>query len=231
MPKRNPAVGVSSTPNATTGVALTQPAQQRAITTPARKAAVRKATQEEMEERREKVLQMRLRGLSFEFIAANLGVSAVTVKRDYEAARESAKGLTQHFDKHQFLGETIAGIDDVIARAYEDYAAAQKGTTVSLKALDLIRVARADRVRIMTETGIIEKKPERVEQKISLELIHGWNEDVRKAAVDALLSGMLKTKLLEPIPDANIIDVTPVTDAEIVADTSTQEDVTDEQER
>lgn len=171
-----------------------------------RRKTVVRASAEEVEERRSKVFQLRLRGHSYDYIASVMNLSAMTVKRDFDAITEENKDIVATFDKSNFVGETIATIDDVIARAWEDYNATLPGTTQRLKALDMVRLANLDRVRIMNECGVIQKQAEKHEHNVSVEVIQGWDPEVRQRAVEAILQGVLKTPLLEPVKDENVID-------------------------
>lgn len=166
-----------------------------------------------MADRRKKAWAFRKRGWTYERIADELNVSWMTVKRDLDMMQQEIQESTIDFDVQGFVTEDVAEYDDLIASGWEQY---EKGANVHqrVKALDFIRMTKGDRFKVLKEAGIIQGKPVEVEHKVTAAVIHGWSDEVRKAASRAILESMMGSTPLDPIPEEpllkepeNVIDV------------------------
>lgn len=167
---------------------------------------VGKKEKHEIDDRRQSVLKLRMRGLTYDEIASDLGISAVTVRRDIEALKKDSSDAIDNFDRKQFIIEQIATYDDIIARAWKEYSTAYD-TKDRLKCLDTVRAAKNDRFRMLQECGFVHNEPQKVEHKITLDVLQNWDDNFRQAVAKSVLENMLTPQLPEPVPEAEIIDV------------------------
>ena len=72
-----------------------------------KRARPTKASKEEITERRQHVVRLRMRGLGYRSIAKILGVGHMTVKRDLEAIREYNKQRA-NVEKEQVVGDGLS---------------------------------------------------------------------------------------------------------------------------
>jgi predicted DNA-binding protein (UPF0251 family) len=171
----------------------------------------KKGSDHEIEERRIKALRYRLRGLSLRDIAEKLEVSAPTIKRDLDAAREMGLARIQDFDKDDFVSDTMHTYDDIISAAWDEFTRAPKGTTHRLKSLDAVRNATNDKRKALQEAGVVRNEDQKTALTVNLGVVGEWSDDVKKAAITALINSATKTDLLDPVPDED-----GIVDAEIV---------------
>lgn len=172
----------------------------------------KKPTDDEILDRRNKVFQLRLRGLTYDAISEILNISVSTVKRDYDDAKKDAKQELTEFDREGFLSDTAKTVDDLIATAWIEYKTTPVGSPQRLKALDLIRTLTNDKFTMWADIGLIQRAAERHENVVTTQVIHGWTPELKEQVAKAYLGVTLTTQLLEPALDTNldenIIDVT-----------------------
>jgi DNA-binding CsgD family transcriptional regulator len=153
----------------------------------------------ELQERRQRVLRLRLRGLSYANIGKLLNLQIPTVMRDLEAVQKQSVGKVSNFQQHSFVAEALTVHDEIIERAWSEFSAAQEGTQHRLKSLDLIRVTQADKVKVLQDCGVIKKVTEEKTIKHTFEL--PWDEETKDAVVMTLLQKRLTPQLAEPTSD------------------------------
>lgn len=173
----------------------------------------KKSSDQEIEERRVKAMHYRLRGMSLRDIAKKLDVSAATIKRDLDAAKDMSLARIRDFDKDTFVADTMNTYDDIIAEAWQEYLSAPKGTTHRLKSLDSVRNAVNDKRKALHESGVVRNEDHVTGVTVNLGVVGQWSDAVKEAAIKALISNATKTELLDPVPDQhNIIDAEYVED-------------------
>ena len=168
-------------------------------------------------ERQAKTFKLRLRGYTYAQIAAELKVCEMTVMTDLKEVRKNATTRVTDFDQDIYVANELAEYDDLVNHGWIEY---HQGVNVHqrVKALDFIRMTKRDRFDVVKNSGLIRTEPIQVNHNISGAVLHGWTDDVKAAAVKALLEGGLTSNLAEPVPDESIIDV------EVIESESNSED-------
>lgn len=177
--------------------------------------ALVRLTNLEIEERREQVQKLRLRGISIRSIAKIVQVSPNTVQRDLAAIRSRNSTALEQFEQNEHVGEALSRFEEVEERAWSEYHAAKKPSE-KLSALNLIRTVQNDKLKALIETGFIQKDT----PKAVVEHTHkiDWTPDMQDRIAEALLESTLNPQLEEPYPDAEIIDVAPGADENLDLD-------------
>lgn len=166
----------------------------------------KRATELEMDVRRRHAFNLRLRGLGLAEIAEQLSTSVGTVKRDLDEVSKELKEHVKNFDKDEAISQSLSVYEDVIQSAWREYDKAADGSEVRLKAMNLVRAAENDKIRIMQEVGIIQREAQKTHHTIDVNVISGWSKELQKLAASQLLETMMTDKLLPPIPDPDIQD-------------------------
>jgi len=167
----------------------------------------KKSTNEEMLDRRNKVLQYRLRGLSFTSIAQVLKVSISTVKKDFQEAKKDTASHIKDFDKPGFIADAVNSLDDVLARAWEEYNNIPLNNPQQrIKSLELIKNIKNDQFNMLQNAGLIERAPEKHQMFISSQILHGWSDEIKKVAIESFLGAKTVGELEAPKPDPALIE-------------------------
>lgn len=173
-------------------------------------------TKDEIEERRQKVHQLMVRGLSQKRIAEIVEVSAATITRDIAVIKKNVTKY-KNFNREEFIADTITGYDDIWSECWK-IASETNDKELKLKAMTAARLALNDKRKALQETGVVKKEMVGNNNQIHVNLIGGLTpEQIEKAALSFLNSGM-KTQLQMPEPD--VIDVDEESEDE---DESTEE--------
>lgn len=159
----------------------------------------KKSSEWEIEQRRKDVLKLRMRGLNYHNIATTLGISVFTVRNDLAALQKEAKKRTDNFQAAAFVGEVVESLDDVIARAWEEFNANLIGTKGRTDALRLIQAANIDKLKVLIDVGLVSKVAQEVKHKVSMEL--PWDEGMKQAVIHQMLQRSLKPQNALPTPD------------------------------
>jgi hypothetical protein len=198
---------------------------------PNQMAKAPRATAYEMQERRQKIYSLRLRGMPQSAIAKLLDVDINVVQRDLAQIQKENSAKIDQFQQNGFVGEAMSVYDDITHRAWSEYAAAPAGTPHRLKSLDLIRTTQNDKLKVLEETGMITKEPVTIEHKHTFEL--PWDSSIQDAVVNALIQQKLTPQLAEPTPDPhhepgkNL----PVLEAEVVETVETKPETDNGEEK
>jgi transcriptional regulator len=173
---------------------------------PAR-AKHRKSSQEEIYERRQMVMRLRLKGKTHREIAKELGVGTMTVRRDMQAIKEHVAAKVEDFEKDQALGESLHTYDLIHKEAWVEYNKCAHGSTQRVQFLNLIRAAENDRVKMLMDVGLISKNPVKVEHTHkSDEVLAGLTKDAQQLIAMALLKAQLRPPgepVLDTLPGGN----------------------------
>jgi hypothetical protein len=161
----------------------------------------RKASKDEIQERQQKVLQLRLAGLSYKAIAKSLNIGPMTVQRDLRAVRQENEEKVSAFDKEQVLGTALLNYDKIIQEAWEQYYSCANGTEGRSRFLNLVRNAQNDHVKMLIEVGLISKEPQKIEHTVQHKaVLESWSEDTKQVMAMAIVKSMLAPGK-DPIPE------------------------------
>ena len=165
-----------------------------------------RSTEYELQERREQVQSLRIRGLSMRVIAKMLNVSPKTIERDLLAIRAQNESAVDASQQNQVVGEALARLRAVEERAWSEYHSSKKSHE-RLKALDLIRTLQNDQLKAFKDAGILSSGAEH-----TVEVTHthrlDWSEEMKEKVSRALLQQSLTPHLAEPVPESEVIDAT-----------------------
>jgi hypothetical protein len=165
--------------------------------------APRKANDDEIAERRREVMRLRTQGLGYRAIATKLGVGHMTVKRDIEYIRAKVRERMSKFERNLAISESVSAYEQVEMEAWKQYALSKPGTTQAARFLDVVRAARGDQVKLLTDLGFLKKAPTEVKHDISTKVIQDWTP----AAQDLVALAIIKAGLTAPQDPTPIIDV------------------------
>jgi hypothetical protein len=171
-------------------------------------------TGDQEEDRRLRVLKLRLRGHSQQEIADALNVSLSTIKRDCIVVKEEYSTALSEEDRKTIVLETLSGFDDLLERAWYEYESAPRGSALKLKALDLARVIKGDKLKAMQECGLVNVASEKVEHTVSFDVIKEWTDEFKHNVAKSMIENMLTKQLSPPVPE----DVIEIVDAEETTD-------------
>ena len=169
--------------------------------------ALQRLSELERAERRNQIVKLRLRGLQNKAIAKLLGVTPETISKEMKIIKQQNAEAVATFDQEAFIGEALSMFKEVQERAFAEHATAKKPGE-RIKALDLIRTTQNDKIKAMRDLGLVQNQPQQIEvtqvQRID------WSPDVKAHVAKTLIEQALVQQLEEPIPEAEVIDVTPV---------------------
>lgn len=179
-------------------------AMTAAIGRPKRKHRGRKpkSSQIELAERRQIVIRMRLQGKTLREIGKELGIGYMTAKRDLDTIRSEVSEKVSQFDRDYALGKSISVYEQIEDEAWREYYGAASGGPSKAQFLNLVRAARNDQVKLLTEVGLINKAPVQVQHEFQAQaVLKNWTEDAKRivalAIIRAQMEGADATKLLE----------------------------------
>ena len=155
----------------------------------------RKASAEELAERQQMVMRLRLRGLSYRDIAKELGVGYMTVKRDLERIKEETHSRISKFDRDYALGKTLSVYEQIEKESWEQYHGCAPGSSGRAQFLNLVRTARNDQAKLLMDVGLIGKAPQQVQHKVEADaILKNWTSEAKQLVAMAII----KTQLPEP---------------------------------
>lgn len=165
----------------------------------------------ELEDRREMVLQLRLRGHTIKEISRVFQVSTATINRDISAVRKQKESDVKTYNTEGFVVDTVAGYDDIIHSAWSIYSNTDADTKI--KTLHLIRQTLNDRRKALQDTGVVDKqKVQPIDQQINIQIVNGLDEETKDRAIHGFLAGALTPGLPDPTPDFDDDDIIEVLD-------------------
>jgi len=164
--------------------------------------APRKANDDEIAERRREVMRLRTQGLGYRAIAAKLGVGHMTVKRDIEYIRAKVRERMTKFERNLAISESVSAYEQVEMEAWKQYGLANPGTTQAARFLDVVRAARNDQVKLLTDLGFLKKAPTEHKHEVSTQVIRNWTP----AAQDLVAMAIVKAGLTPAAEPTKIIE-------------------------
>jgi len=169
----------------------------------------------ELAERRQQVLTLRLKGMAFKEIAKEVGVGYMTVKRDLDQVRQENVQQVSKFNRDVAIGQAIASYNQVELEAWLQYHKCSQGTTQRAQFLNMVRAATNDRVKLLTEVGLVSKAAVRVEHTVEADgVLKGWTQDAKQLVAMAIIRTQMQGKaegqreVLE-LPPSMVSDQTP----------------------
>ena len=159
--------------------------------TPAPSSALGKVSRDEIDDRRRKVLRLRMRGLGYRTIAKLVGVGHMTVKRDLEAIKEENREKVGKLTKVDHVSEALTAYQEVELRAWQDYHEAKAGSKERQAFLREVRDSRRDQTKLLTDLGLIEKTPHETHVKVSAEVIRHWSVEAQDLVAMAMLQSQM----------------------------------------
>lgn len=164
----------------------------------------------DLEERRRKVLSLRLQGLSMRDIAEKVGVSPQTVSKDLAAMHaHNIKQVTQATTQ-EHLGDVMTHFMALEKMALSIFFKDTAKDTDKLKAVDLVRVIQSDKLKALKETGFLTPqapsgKDNPTNTAALQELISGDPQLMAKISYELILA-KLTPELPAPVPESEILD-------------------------
>jgi hypothetical protein len=147
-------------------------------------------------------VKLRMRGLGLRKIAAELDVGHMTVKRDLAAIAEENKTRMDQLERDTLLAECVSVFEQIEAQAWDQYHRCANGTQMKAQFLNVIRSARNDQVKLLTDIGMIAKAPQKVEHTITRDVISHWSPEAQDLVAMAIIKSGL-TPAEAPQEDVN----------------------------
>jgi hypothetical protein len=178
----------------------------------------RKGSADEITDRRQAVIRLRLRGMGYRAIAKELGVGHMTVKRDLEVIAEETRGRMGKMERDYVLAQSLSVYEEIETQAWDQFSRCAPGSTQRANFLHVVRSARNDQTKLLMDIGLIQKTPQEVKHLVTSKVIESWTP----AAQDLIALAIIKAGLTptsDPVPDdhqlpANIPSVIDVTEEE-----------------
>ena len=142
----------------------------------------------QLEERRAKVWELLVRGVSQTTIAEMLGVHRNTVANDVKELRKNHREDVKDADVHDELGDTVAKYDEIFKYAMAEYSTADKPRERA-QFMDKALAALDKKTRLMVETGVLPKAAQEITGKMVIEGV-----EITKASLEELRG--LKSRML-----------------------------------
>lgn len=161
----------------------------------------------DIEERRDKVLQLKLRGVPHSNIAKFLNVSTKTVQRDLAVIRERNIERVNHALPSEYMAEATAHWDEATKRLWMEYTSAEEGSIVRLKALSEIVNTQAVKMKALKDAGFIKvEQKKQVDITVNHKILEHWGDDLIDEISVKLLERGLNTDLDDPVDPSEIVD-------------------------
>lgn len=144
-----------------------------------------------IELRRIDVIRRRLRGETISGIARALDCSAGTINNDIKAIRESNHDIVTKFSQSDYVGDTLHTFKKIEEEAWTQVFALDVGDSRKAKFLDSIRATRKEAIKLLQNSGLLHKEAERVEVKVTSEVLGRWTPDQKMLIADAVVEAAI----------------------------------------
>ena len=146
----------------------------------------------ELAERRKLVIKFRLKGKTLREIAKELNTGYMTVKRDLDIVKHEVHEKVSQFDREYALGKSISVYEQIESEAWEQYFGCAVGAPGRVQFLNLVRTARNDQVKLLTDVGLINKAPAQVHHQFEAnQVLKGWTDDARRIVALAIIRSQM----------------------------------------
>lgn len=174
----------------------------------------------EISERREMVLRMRLKGRTFRQIAKDLGVGYMTIKRDFDCIKEDMHKKVTRFDQEYALGKSISTYEQIEDESWKNYFANAEGSSGRAQFLNLIRAARNDQVKLLSDVGLINRAPQQHQHKIEADaVLQNWTDDAKRIVALAII----RSQMEGVAPPSQLTDGSPIIEVEATSSSAVDE--------
>lgn len=158
-----------------------------------RRGRPKKLSSLELAERRQTVLTLRLKGMSYKDIAKEVNVGYMTVKRDLEQIRQENLEKISKFNRDVAIGQAIATYNEIEREAWKQYHGCRQGTTQQANFLNMVRAANNDKLKLLVEIGLITRAAARVEHKLEADgVLKGWTQDAKQLVAMAIIQAQMQ---------------------------------------
>jgi DNA-binding CsgD family transcriptional regulator len=173
----------------------------------------------ELAERRQTVLTMRLKGMTFKEIGKILNIGYMTVKRDLDIIRRENLEKVTEFNQDAAVAQAMQTYDQVEFEAWKEYHLTK--SPARAKYLNLIRMNNKDRIQLLVDIGFVTKAALKVEHKIETAgVIDNWTEDAKQLVAMAIIRTQMEGKNPSPLQlgDGNGEGSSKIIDVEVEDD-------------
>jgi len=139
-----------------------------------------RVSREVIEERRERVWEMLMRGVSQKEMAQALGVHKNTIVNDVAELRKQHREAVRDSDVHDEIGDTAAKFNDIFRYAMMEYTTAENERSKATF-LEKAMTALSKKVALLVETGILPKAAQEITGNMVIKGV-----DVTKASLEEL---------------------------------------------
>jgi hypothetical protein len=102
----------------------------------------------------------------------------------------------------------VSVYEQVEEEAWKEFNAAGSGSAQRARFLDVIRGARNDQVKLLTELGFLKKAPQEIQHTVTSKVVEQWSPQAQDLVALAIIKAGL-TPAMEPVRE--VIDIpTPV---------------------
>jgi len=138
-------------------------------------------------------------------MANMLSVSVVVINKDLSEIDKQLKSSVKDFDTTFFIGDTLSLYESLEVQAWQQYEQAVSGSRDRREYLNLVKSIRSDRVKLLQELGLIQRKGEATHQTtINVMSIQDWGAEKRREISKSIISMDLPL-LEEPEKDENFV--------------------------
>jgi DNA-binding CsgD family transcriptional regulator len=151
-----------------------------------------RSSQMELAERRQVVVRLRLQGMTLREIGKELGCGYMTIKRDMDIIKEEVGQKIAQFDKDYALGKSMTVYEQIESEAWAQFYGCANGTTSKAQFLNLVRAARNDQVKLLTDVGLISKAPTQVTHQFEAnQVLKGWTDDAKRIVALSIIRAQM----------------------------------------
>jgi len=143
-------------------------------------------------------------GMGYRSIAQKLGVGHMTIKRDLEAVREETSTRMSKFERDYAIASSVSVYEQVEESAWKEFASAGPGSAQRARFLDVVRGARNDQTKLLTDLGFLRKAPQEIQHTVTSKVVDQWSPQAQDLVALAIIKAGL-TPALAPVRE--VIDV------------------------
>ena len=161
--------------------------------------------QRSVDERRKQIYMMDRQGVPTVAICQMLGVTKAVLERDRGIIKKQLKDTSKHFDKDEYIGDTLQLLDALETQAFQAYSDTEfVGVKERLAALKILKDIRASKTKFLQEIGLLEKKGEKAIPKIDVTVLNQWAEQSKDQITRVLVNDGLPAPV-EPELDPEFV--------------------------
>ena len=167
-----------------------------------------------LETKQQTAYELKLRGYKLEGIAAVLGVTTRTVKNYIRNFKDRMGTHIVPANAKELIGDSMLAYENIEKEAWQEWVDAKGNPAARAKFLDLARVSRNDRIKLLKDLGVIAPPTttEVVEEyeEIVKDELNKIPEEVRRLVRRAVITRTYTGPAIsEPEPDPTFASVIP----------------------